>query len=95
MTKLTHFRTFQIKRDDNLSIPIGNLIWAQAFFERFGLDEVIRAFKTKGTDLAKLAEAMIAYKAEDNFSILRGHDFMMQQPIRQHLGLPGFDAVDC
>ena len=55
MTKQTHFRTFQIKRNDNLSVPIGNLVWAQAFFERFGLDEVIRAFKTKGTDLAKLA----------------------------------------
>lgn len=52
MAKQTRFRTFQIKRNGNLSVPIGNLVWAQAFFERFGLDEVIRAFKTKGTDLA-------------------------------------------
>ena len=92
MTKQTHFRTFQIKRNDNLSVPIGNLVWAQAFFERFGLDEVVRAFKTKGTDLAKLAEAMVAYKAGDNFSILRCHDFIMQPPVRQHLGLPEFDV---
>ena len=92
MTKQTHFRTFQIKRNDNLSVPIGNLVWAQAFFERFGLDEVVRAFKTKGTDLAKLAEAMVAYKAGDNFSILRCHEFMMQPPIREALGLPEFDV---
>ena len=71
MANQTRFRTFQIKHNDNLSVPIGNLVWAQAFFERFGLDEVVRAFKTKGTDLAKLAEAMVAYKAGDNFSILR------------------------
>ena len=36
MTKQTHFRTFRVKRNDNLSVPIGNLVWAQAFFERFG-----------------------------------------------------------
>ena len=71
MTKQTRFRTFLIKRNDNLSVPIGNLVWARAFFERFGLDEVIRAFKSKGTDLAKLTEAMVAYKVGDNFSILR------------------------
>ena len=92
MAKQTHFRTFQIKRNDNLSVPIGNLVLVQAFFERFGLDEAVRAFKTKGTDLAKLAEAMVAYRAGDNFSILRCHDFMMQSPIRQHLGLPEFDV---
>ena len=92
MTKQTRFRTFQIKHNDNLSVPIGNIVWAQAFFERFGLDGVIRAFKTKGTDLAKLAEAMVAYKVGDNFSILRCHEFMMQRPIRETLGLPEFDV---
>lgn len=86
MANQTRFRTFQIKHNDNLSVPIGNLVWAQAFFERFGLDEVVRAFKTKGTDLAKLAEVMVAYKAGDNFSILRCHDFMMQCPIKETLG---------
>ena len=92
MANQTRFRTFQIKHNDNLSVPIGNLVWAQAFFERFGLDEVVRAFKTRGTDLAKLAEAMVAYKAGDNFSILRCHDFMIQRPIRKALGLPEFDV---
>ena len=92
MTKQTHFRTFRVKRNDNLSVPIGSLVWAQAFFERFGLDEVVREFKTKGTDLAKLAEAMVAYKVGDNFSILRCHEFMMQPPIREALGLPEFDV---
>ena len=92
MTKQTRFRTFLIKRNDNLSVPIGNLVWARAFFERFGLDEVIRAFKSKGTDLAKLTEAMVAYKVGDNFSILRCHEFMMQRPIRETLGLPEFDV---
>ena len=87
MTKQTHFRAFRIKHNDNLSVPIGNLIWAQAFFERFGLDEVVRSFKIKGTDLAKLTEAMVAYKAGDDFSILRCHEFMMQPPIRETLGL--------
>ena len=35
---------------------------------------------------------MVAYKAGDNFSILRCHDFMMQRPIRKALGLPEFDV---
>ena len=35
---------------------------------------------------------MVAYKAGDNFSILRCHDFMMRPPVRQHLGLPEFDV---
>ena len=74
MAKQNRCRTFQIKRNDNLSVPIGNLVWAQAF-------------KTKGTDLAKLTEAMVAYKAGDNFSILRCHEFTMQRPIREIFGL--------
>lgn len=92
MAKQTHFRTFKVSRNDNLSVPIGNLIWAQAFFERFGLDDVIRTFKTKGTDLAKLAELMVGYKVGDNFSILRCHDFAMQRPIRNLMGLPEFSV---
>ena len=91
MTKQIHFRTFRVKRNDNLSVPMGNLIWAQAFFERFGLDEVIRSLKSKGTDLAKLAELMVGYKVGDNFSILRCHQFAMQEPIREMMGLPEFD----
>ena len=56
---------------------------------------MVRAFKSKGTDPAKLAEAMVAYKAGDNFSIPRCHGFMMRPPVRQHLELPEFNAVDC
>lgn len=67
-------------------------MWAQAFFERFGLDDIIRTFKTKGTDLAKLAELMVGYKVGDNFSILRCHDFAMQKPIRDLMGLPEFSV---
>ena len=55
---------------------------------------MIRAFKSKGTDLAKLAEAMVAHKAGDNFSILRCHRFLMQPLVRQHPELSKFDAVD-
>ena len=92
MTKQTHFRTFRVKHNDNLSVPIGSLVWAQAFFERFGLDGIIRTLKTMGTDLAKLTEVMVAYKARDNFSILCCHGFMMQRPIRETLNLPEFDV---
>ena len=53
---------------------------------------MIRAFKAKGTDFVKLVEAMVAYKVGDNFSILRCHEFMMQPPIREALGLPEFDV---
>ena len=35
---------------------------------------------------------MVAYKAGDNFSILRCHGFMMQRPIRETLNLPEFDV---
>ena len=35
---------------------------------------------------------MVAYKAGDNFSILRCHGFMMRPPIREVLGLPEFDV---
>lgn len=92
MTKQTTFRTSTVSKNENLSVPIGNLIWAQAFFERFGLDDVIRTFKTKGTDLAALAELMVGYKVGDNFSILRCHDFTMQKPIRSMMGLPEFSV---
>lgn len=92
MTKQTHLRTSELKANGNLSVPIGNLLWTEAFFARFGLDDVIGGLKSKGTALDRLAELMVAYKVGDNFSILRCHDFAMKPPIREHLGLPEFDV---
>lgn len=92
MTKQTHFRTSGIRRNDNLSVPIGNLLWTEAFFDHFHLRDALSGLKTKGTDLAKLAELMVAYKVGDNFSILRCHDFAMSPPIREHIGVPEFDV---
>ena len=92
MTKQTRFRTSEIKVNGNLSVPIGNVLWAEAFFERFGLYDHIRRMKSKGVDLGKLAELMVAYKAGDNFSILRCHGFAMSPAVRGHFGLPEFDV---
>lgn len=79
------FQDVTDKAQRQLSVPIGNHVWTQTFFERFGLDEMICAFKTKGTDLTKLIETMVAYKVGDNFSILRCYEFIMQRPIRKAL----------
>ncbi len=87
-----HLRTSELKANGNLSVPVGNLLWTGAFSARFGLDGVIAGLKNKGTALDRLAEPMVAYRAGDNFSILRCHDFAMKPPIREHLGLPGFDV---
>lgn len=51
MTNRTHF-----KHNDDLSIPVGNLVEAEAFKDRFGLDEAIHVLETKGTNFAKIAE---------------------------------------
>ena len=92
MHQQTKLRTFEIKANRNLSIPIGNLLWTEAFFEHFGLYDIIRVLKSKGTDLGKLAELMVAYKVGDNFSILRCHGFAMSPLVKEHMGLPEFDA---
>lgn len=88
MTKQNHFRTSEIRVNENISVPIGNIMLTEAFFERFGLYDVIRRMKTKGADLGKLTELMTAYKLGDNFSILRCHEFSMQEPVRKYTGLP-------
>ena len=92
MHKQTRFRTSEIRVNKNLSVPIGNLLWAEAFFEHFDLYDHIRGMKSKGTDLGKLAELMVSYKTGDNFSILGCHEYAMSQPIRSHMGLPEFDV---
>ena len=92
MTKQTRLRTSEIRVNKNLSVPIGNLFWTEAFFEHFGLYDHIRGMKSKGTDLGKLAELMVSYKTGDNFSILRCHEYALSPPIREHTGLPEFDV---
>lgn len=92
MHKQSRLRTSEIKTNRNLSVPIGNVLWSEAFFEHFGLYGLIRGMKSKGTDLGKLAELMVAYKAGDNFSILRCHEFAMSPLVREHFGLPEFDV---
>ena len=92
MPKQSHLRTSEINVNRNLSVAIGNILWTEAFFEHFGLYDLIKGMKSKGTDLGKLAELMVAYKAGDNFSILRCHEFAMSPLVRGHLGLPEFDV---
>ena len=92
MTKQTRLRTSEVRVNENKSVPIGNIILTEAFFERFGLYGLIRGMKAKGVDLGKLAEMMTAYKLGDNFSILRCHEFSMQRPVREYTGLPEFSV---
>ena len=83
--------TWSIKRNKNISIPIGNAVLSEAFFRKYALDKVISKLKKKGTDLGKLAELLVAYKLGDNFSILKAHDFIMQPEIRHRFGIEEFD----
>jgi len=81
-----------ITPNENISVPLGNILLTEAFFEHFGLYGMIEGLKSKGVDLGKLTEAMVAYKLGDNFSTLRCHRFAMQGPVRGHLGLPECDV---
>ena len=84
--------TWSIKHNKNISIPIGNAVLSEAFFKKYGLNQVISKLKKKGTDLGKLTELLVAYKLGDNFSILKAHDFIMQPEIRQRFGINEFDV---
>jgi transposase len=68
------------------------VLWTGSFFEHFGLYDVIKGMKSKGTDLGKLAELMVAYKVGDNFSILRCHDLAMSPLVKEHFRFPEFDV---
>ena len=92
MHKQTRLRTSEIKTNSNLSVPIGNVLWTEAFFEHFGLYDIIKGMKTKGIDLRKLAQLMVAYKTGDNFSILRCHEYAMSPLVREHFGFPEFNV---
>lgn len=84
--------TWQIRPNENISIPIGSAVLAEAFFRKYGLDRVISGLKKKGTDLGKLAELLVAYKLGDNFSILKVHEFITRPEMRQRFGIDGFDV---
>ena len=84
--------TWRVKPNDNKSVAIGNVLLSEAFFKKYGLDREISSLKSKGVDLAKLAELLVAYKLGDNFSILRAHEFVMEPAIRNRFGLQEFSA---
>lgn len=65
---------------------------SEAFFRKYGLEKKISGFKSKGIDLGRLAELLVAYKLGDNFSILRAHDFIMQPEICERFGIDEFDV---
>ena len=62
--------TWRVKPNDNKSVAIGNVLLSEAFFKKYGLDREISSLESKGVELAKLAELLVAYKLGDNFSIL-------------------------
>ena len=84
--------TWPIKVNDNKSIAVGNAILSEAFFRKYGLEKKISNLKSKGIDLGRLIELLVAYKLGDNFSILRAHDFIMRPEIRSRFGLGEFDV---
>ena len=84
--------TWRVKPNDNKSVAIGNVLLSEAFFKKYRLDREISSLKSKGVDLAKLAELLVAYKLGDNFSILRAHEFVMEPAIRDRFGLQEFSA---
>ena len=92
MSSKTPKGTWRIKPNDNKSIAIGNVLLSEAFFRRYGLDRVISDLKTKGVDLSKLAELMVAYKRGDNFSIFKAHEFIMEPVIRDRFRLDEFNV---
>jgi transposase len=84
--------TWSVRPNGNISVPIGNAVLSEAFFRKYGLEDIISGLKKKGTDLGKLAELLVAYKLGDNFSILRAHEFIMQPEIRRRFGIEEFDV---
>ena len=84
--------TWRIRPNDNKSVAIGNVLLSEAFFRKYGLDRVISGLKTKGIDLSKLAELMVAYKLGDNFSIFKAHEFIMEPVIRDRFRLDEFNV---
>lgn len=79
--------TWSFKPNDNESVASGNILLSEAFLKKNG-DREISSLKSKGIDLAKLAELLLAYRRQLQHP--RGSHIKMEPAIRSRFGLQVF-----
>ena len=84
-------RTNQITPNANISFSVGNMLMVDDLYERLGLSSVIKPLKSKGLDLDALTKALVAYKLEDNHSILQAGRWLNTPGVGEHYDLPQFN----
>lgn len=92
MTHQSELRTDLIERNDNKSIAIGTIRAVRLYSERLGLREALSPYKSKGMELHKLIEALVAYKLVENFSIEGCGRWLKNKDVRAAFGLPETSA---
>jgi transposase len=92
VTNQSSLRTDLIERNDNKSIAIGTIRAVRIYSERLGLRQALAPFKSKGVELHKLIEALVAYKLVENFSIEGCGRWLENKDVRAAFGLPETSA---
>jgi transposase len=88
VTNQSVLRTDLIEVNKNKSIAIGTIRAVLIYSERSGLREALGPFKSKGVELHRLIEALVAYKLVENFSIEGCGRWLEDKDVRVAFDLP-------
>ena len=84
-------RTCHIKRNENISFPIGTVLAVDKFYHNLGLSDVFGKHKKKGIDINSLIKALISYKLTENQSLSKASDWINRKEVLDTFCLDEFE----
>jgi transposase len=89
--KKTKLRTNVIKKNLNISFPVGTAITVKKYSKKLDFPSIFGKFKQKGISLVGLINALISYKLSENLSLTRGSDWINRNEVLQEFNLKSFE----
>lgn len=89
--KQTNLRPTEIESNENISFPVGTALAVQKYGDKLGFDDIFSRFKSRGVVLARLVEALVAYRLTENQSISCASKWINRPDVLRQFGLCEFE----
>ena len=87
----TKTRTIQIKKNNNISFPIGTAVTVKKYAKKLNFEHIFSKLKKRGILLKNLVEALISYRLTENMSLSRASKWINREEVLDEFNLKFFE----
>ncbi len=87
----TKTRTIQIKKNNNISFPIGTAVTVKKYAKKLNFEHIFSKLKKIGVHLKNLVEALISYRLTENLSLSCASKWITRKEVLEEFDLQFFE----